>query len=360
MPEKPPRGGQGETEAQGELSPNTEKAKPTVSKQQAKQQAQRPLAPSEVAAEKAAAETLPATVRPVQQAPVPIMPGNLEGLWRLSDALARAKILPDHLTDNGRADYEVIKANVFWVIQCGAELDIPACQAIMGIAIINGRPCVYGDLMIGKVRASGLADYIRETSEGSGDDLVCYCEARRRDTGEVIVRSYSWAEADKVVQRSKRFGDKKLTEKDTYRNYGPRMIAMRARAYCLRDGFSDVLKGIRMADEEEDQAYVSGPVQPLEAPPPRPQPPKAEKAIEGEIVDAPEAEDPEQKRNDYQISAEVLISSLGAAANAEDLDALWDNSLPVYEDLPGDLRRAVLGEYEELRDGLVQSPLAAG
>ena len=355
MPAKPPTAGQGYPEAQGELSPNAEKGKPSVSKQQAKQQAQMPKAPSE-----AAAEQLPATTRHAQQAPVPIMPGNLEGLWRLSDALARAKILPDHLTDNGRADYETVKANVFWVVQCGAELGIPACQAIMGIAIINGRPCVYGDLMIGKVRASGIADYILETSEGSGDDLVCYCETRRSDNGEVIVRSYSWAEADKVVQRSKRFGDKKLTDKDTYQNYGPRMIAMRARAFCLRDAFSDVLKGIRVAEEEEDQAYVSGPAQSLEAPPPRPQPPKAEKAIEGEIVDAPEAEDPAKEPNDYEGVAENLISSFEAVANVEDLDACWENSNPVFEDLPGDLREIVTKKFEELRDGLVQSPLAAG
>ena len=352
MPEKPPRAMQDETEV------DTEKDKPTVSKQQAKQQAQRPNAPSEVASEKAAAETLPVPM--AANVPVPVMPGNLEGLWKLSDALARAKILPDHLTDNGRADLATIKANVFWVIQCGAELNIPACQAIMGIAIINKRPCVYGDLMIGKVRASALVEYILETSEGEGDNLVCYCEAKRRDTGEVIVRSYSWKEADQVVQKTK-FGDKKLTDKDTYRNYGPRMIAIRARAFCLRDGFSDVLKGIRVVEEEEDQAYL-GPVQQIEAPP-RPQPPKTEKAIEGEIVDEAEdtePEDTEPEPNEYQQSADSLIGGLEAAVNVEDLDALWDNSLPVYEDLPGDLRKFVEGKYEELRAGLAQSPLAAG
>ncbi len=343
-------------EAKTELEVAAEKDKPAVSKQQAKQQAQRPKAPSEVAAEKAAAETLPVPVMPAQQMPVPIMPGNLEGLWKLSDALARAKILPDHLTDNGRADLATIKANVFWVIQCGAELNIPACQAIMGIAIINKRPCVYGDLMIGKVRASGLAEYILETSEGAGDDLVCYCEAKRRDTGEVILRSYSWAEADKVVQKSKYGDSKKLTDKDTYKNYGPRMIAMRARAFCLRDGFSDVLKGIRVAEEEEDQAYL-GPVQHNEAPP-RPQPPKAEKAIEGEIVDAPK--DPAQEPSDYEQAAEALISGLEAVVNVDDFDELWDNSIPVYEDLPGDLRKIVFDKRNELRDGLVQSHLAAG
>lgn len=344
-------------EPQTETENTAENEKPTVSKQQAKQQAQRPLAPSEAAAEKAAAEQLPATVKPSPSAMVPIMPGSLEGLWRLSSALAKANILPDHLTDKGRADYETVKANVFWVIQCGAELDIPACQAIMGIAIINGRPCVYGDLMIGKVRASGLAEYILETSEGSGDDLVCYCETRRRDTGEEIVRSYSWAEADKVVQKTK-WGDKKLTDKDTYKNYGPRMIAMRARAYCLRDAYSDVLKGIRAADEEEDQAYL-GPVQRVEAPP-RPQLPKAEKAIEGEVVDAPKAEDPTKEPSDYEQTAEHLISAFEAAVNIQDLGAAWDNSNPVFEDLPGDLREIVTKKFEELRDGFVQNHLAAG
>lgn len=347
-------------EAQTELEIEAESEKPTVSKQQEKQQAQRPKAPSEVAAEKAAAEQLPATVRPTPpSANVPVMPGTLEGLWRLSSALAKANILPKHLTDDGRADYETIKANVFWVIQCGAELDIPACQAIMGIAIINGRPCVYGDLMIGKVRASGLAEYILETSEGEGDDLVCYCETRRKDTGEVIIRSYSWAEADKVVQRSKRFGDKKLTDKDTYQNYGPRMIAMRARAFCLRDAYSDVLKGIRVADEEEDQAYVSGgPVQTLAATPPRPQPPKVEKAIEGEIVD--DGKEPTKEPNDYEGIAEHLISALESVVNVDDFDELWENSVPVYEDLPGDLREIVFEKRNELRDGLVQNHLAAG
>ncbi len=158
-----------------------------------------------------------------------------------------------------------------------------------------------------------------------------------------------------MVQKTK-FGDKKLTDKDTYQNYGPRMIQMRARAFCLRDGFSDILKGIRMTEEEEDQAFV-GPAHVLEAAP-RPEPPKITKPIEGEIVGdgATSGEEP----NDYERMAGTLIMDLEATVNVEDLDELWDNSLPIYEDLPGDQRKIVLDRFDELRDGLSQPSQDAG
>ncbi len=304
-----------------------------------------PASPSQAAAGKELAKPAPTT-------PVPVMPGNLDGLWKLSDALSRAGILPSHLTDDGRAEREVVKANVFWIIQCGAELGIPPTQAIMGMAIINDKPCVYGDLLIGKVRSSGKVTYIEEWIEGKGDDAVAHCKAKRSDTGEVIERRFSWAEAKNVVQHGK-YGDKSLVDKNTWQNYPLRMLQHRARGFCLRDLFADVLHGIRSAEEEEDQAFI-GPEHAKNITP-RPEPAQASEAppvIEWSV----EVETSPEEAHDA--TTNEILNKFEGAVNIEALDTAHDNAKPLIEDLPEDLQELLKGKYEELRAGL--NPLRGG
>ena len=198
-----------------------------------------------------------------QPVPVGLRPTDLDALWRMADALARSPLLPDHLIKNSRERFgwEQIKANVFLCLQYGAEVGIAPMQSIQGIYVINNRPCLWGDALIGVVRASGLCEYIDETTEGNVDDrtsLVAYCETKRSDTGEVIKRDYTWKDAEAA----------KLTNKsDTWGKYPRRMLQMRARSLCLRDAYADVIKGLTVAEELLDHF---GPDRAVDVTPPRP------------------------------------------------------------------------------------------
>ena len=159
-------------------------------------------------------------------------------------------------------------ANVFLAVQMGAEVGLTPMQAIQSIAVINNRPSLWGDGLIGVVRASGVCGFITETIEGEGASRTAWCETRRTDNNETVKRSFSWADAEKA----------NLTGKGPWKSYPNRMLAMRARSWCLRDAYPDVLKGLHSADEladhtgtlvpQGDGSYSVAPAERPKKPPP--------------------------------------------------------------------------------------------
>jgi len=160
---------------------------------------------------------------------------TLNDAWTFANIAFRSQLVPSTLKS---------PAQVLIALQMGMEIGLPPMAAIQNTAVINGRPVLWGDIMIALVRASGKFDEAayEETWEGSGDTLKAVCTVRRLPNGKPIVREFSWAEAKTAG----------LASKDTYKNYPKRMLQNRARAFALRDGFSDVLKGVISAEEAND------------------------------------------------------------------------------------------------------------
>ncbi len=127
-------------------------------------------------------------------------------------------------------------------ILAGLEMGIPPFKAIRSLAVINGKVALYGDALIERVRLSPRCREVAELLNGSGDAAIAICKAVR-DTGEVIERSFSVADAKKANLWGK---------PGPWSQYPWRMLQMRARAFCLRDGFADVIGGISVAEEVQD------------------------------------------------------------------------------------------------------------
>ncbi|MCT6825288.1 hypothetical protein [Bartonella apis] len=133
-------------------------------------------------------------------------------------------------------------------MEAGVELGIPAMASIQSIAIIKGRPCLWGDALIGVVRSSPLCLYVKEWIEGDSDKMIAYCETHRRNEKDPVCRSFS-------VFDAQRAGLWKSKECDSpWWKYPKRMLQMRARAWCLRDVYADILKGVQIREEVEDYA----------------------------------------------------------------------------------------------------------
>lgn len=202
---------------------------------------------------KPATEAKAVAVRP-ERAPVPVRASahgaltveNLDGMWRLANALAKSTAIPKSLVVNG--NQEATTGNIFVAVQMGAEVGIPPMQAVQTIAVINGMPSLWGDGMKAVARMSGVCAYIREgitkdpQNPADHTKWVAWCESERTDTGEKRREEFSWADAMRA----------KLSGKDTYQAYPQRMLGARARAWCLRDLFPDYLKGLRSAEEAID------------------------------------------------------------------------------------------------------------
>lgn len=155
----------------------------------------------------------------------------------LQQAMDFAKLIAD--SDLAPKDYKGKPGNVLIAIQMGAEIGLKPLQALQNIAIINGRPCVWGDAMIGLVQNHPLCEYIHEELKND----TAYCIVKRRGDLEEHVSKFSRDDAKKAGL---------LSKTGTWQQYPDRMLQMRARGFALRDKFADVLKGIAMREEVED------------------------------------------------------------------------------------------------------------
>lgn len=173
---------------------------------------------------------------------------------RFSQMVAKSEFAPK--------DFRGKPESCLLAIQHGAEVGLSPMQALQSIAVINGRPSIWGDAALAVVVASQACDYVFETIEGDGEQMVAVCEAKRKQFGKPVVVRFSVADAKKAGLWGKT---------GPWTQYPKRMLQLRARGFALRDAFPDVLKGMVTAEEAQDYAGDS-PV-PVSRPPALPSPP---------------------------------------------------------------------------------------
>jgi hypothetical protein len=128
-------------------------------------------------------------------------------------------------------------------IMHGLEVGLSPLSALQRIAVINGRPTLWGDGALALVKASGLCEAIEEWIEGDDDDpssWMAICNLIRKHDPVPVERRFSTADA----KRAKLWG-----KSGPWSDYPKRMLQMRARAFALRDAFPDVLGGLYLTEE---------------------------------------------------------------------------------------------------------------
>ncbi len=185
-----------------------------------------------------------------------IVPQDIEQAFRLAQAIASAGMAPQSYAKD---------ANKIMVgILHGMEVGFTPMAALQSIAVINGTPAVWGDGALGLVRASGDLEEFEEAIDGEGDAMIATCKVKRRGESPII-STFSVADAKAAGLWSKA---------GPWKQYPKRMLQMRARGFALRDGFADVLKGLRTVEEvrdiptleaREDGTYAPAPPRPTQA-----------------------------------------------------------------------------------------------
>lgn len=159
-----------------------------------------------------------------------LSPQTFEQALTFCDYLAESDLVPK--------DFKGKPANCLIAIQWGAELGLKPLQALQNLAIINGRPALWGDAVLAIVRASPLCEYVTESDDGN----KATCKVKRRGESEEI-RTFSMDDAKTAGL---------LGKAGPWTQYPKRMRQMRARAFALRDVFTDVLRGMAIAEEIMD------------------------------------------------------------------------------------------------------------
>lgn len=163
-------------------------------------------------------------------------PANLHEALEMAGVLCKSSLIPK--------DFQGNAGNVLVAIQWGMELGLAPMQALQSIAVINGRPSLWGDAVIALCKAHPVCEWVREYEE----DGVAVCVTQRRGDPEPVERRFSMDDA-------KRAG--LLGKAGPWTQYPRRMMQMRARSWCLRDAYPDLLRGMAVAEEQQDRVIVN-------------------------------------------------------------------------------------------------------
>lgn len=191
---------------------------------------------------------------PQQVAPVNVpvkdgvfAPVDLEGVWRLAVILASSNVVPKAYRDK--------PADTFVAISWGMEIGLSHNQALQAIAVIDGKPSIYGDVGLALVRGSGKLEDINEFFEGTfgHDDYTAVCELKRKGEARVHRSPFSIEDA-KLMGKWNEPTSKGYAS--VWMKHPKRMLKWRARWFALRDVFGDVLKGLSIFEEVQDSIDI--------------------------------------------------------------------------------------------------------
>lgn len=159
-----------------------------------------------------------------------LAPQNIEEALKFAEMLSKSTLVPK--------DFQGSAGNILVAVQWGMELGLQPMQSMQNIAVINGRPSLWGDSVIALVKSSPICEYVIEEV----NDNCATCKVKRKGELEQV-RYFTVDDAKKANLWGKQ---------GPWTQYPKRMLQMRARSWALRDVFPDVLRGMPIAEELQD------------------------------------------------------------------------------------------------------------
>jgi len=155
---------------------------------------------------------------------------TMEQAVKVAEMLAKSSLVPKA--------YQGQPANVLVAMAYGESFGMQPLQAMQSVAVVNGMPGLYGDGLLAVCRSCSDWEWMQEAVDGE----TAICTAKRRNEPEVTA-TFSVQDA----KRAQLWG-----KQGPWTQYPMRMLAMRARAFALRNLYADVLRGMGSAEELQD------------------------------------------------------------------------------------------------------------
>ena len=215
-----------------------------------------------------------------------ITPKTVEEAARMAQAVIIGGFAPDSYKVNGVVDPNKVLLGIMAALEAGLQ----PLYGLRQIAIISGRPTIWGDAAMALVQSKNLISDYEEEKIGTPptsadlnkwpDDYGWRVTIKRRGQAGEYVGEFT-------VGMAKRARLWMNAKKVPWLEHPDRMLKIRARAFPLRDGFADALAGLAIREEIEDfdvqdnkHVEIDLTDKPaIEAPPMEPE---AEQADEGE------------------------------------------------------------------------------
>lgn len=259
-----------------------------------------------------------------------IIPRDIDQVWRIAQMIHKADMAPKDFKSAEKVAVAILH---------GAEIGLPPMMALQRIAVINGRPSVWGEAVPGIALATGLVEDWMERVDGDGDLMVATCRVKRKGIKTPAEKTFSVADARKAGLWGKA---------GPWTQYSKRMLTMRARV-AFRDLFADALGGLYIAEEligvdEPRDITPARPIQvassePVSLPPTAPgqkDAPDAATPKDGEIIQAagkrplPPLANSQQETPDQMLA--WIEAKLAGVKEPVDLADVWEaECLPKLE-----------------------------
>jgi hypothetical protein len=208
------------------------------------------------------------TMVPLNDLPIYLRGDTREDVDRVIGDIVEGGMVPrGFIKKDGAPNVPAMRIAIF----NGRTLGYNQLYSIQNQCVINGIPRWYGDAPLARVWSSGMCEDIEEwLDESDPDNPIAHCRCWRRGKKTATERTFSWRDAENAGLTGKGGAD----GKSPWQAYWKRMLQFRARSFCLRDTFTEILSGMPIAEEFTDAAafaqLVEGAVVSGDQAPPRP------------------------------------------------------------------------------------------
>lgn len=172
-----------------------------------------------------------------------LVASNFEEAMKIATMLAGSKLVP--------TQYQGHPEDVLIACSWGESLGLKPLPALNAIAVINGRPQLFGDALKALIMKHGTIEEHWDNEKG-----VWTMTAHRNGHPDV---TWSYGYNDAIAAGHVSYNPQNNTfglgarKSDAWAKNPKRMCQMRCRAFVIRDAFPDVLQGINIEGDGYDE-----------------------------------------------------------------------------------------------------------
>lgn len=201
----------------------------------------------------------PAQLQAMAKAPaIPIVDGRIaprdtEDIWWLAKRALETGLVPKDFRPKNDSPEELraAQSRTFIAMNTAHHLGFDVFMGIHKIAVINGRPALWGEALIALGWKAGMSGFHQWFEDSAGNrlragqiapayaakDILAYCKASRGDS--TLDNSFSFQQAQVAG----------LIGKDTWKSFPHRMMMWKPTGWVLKSLFADRLMGLELAED---------------------------------------------------------------------------------------------------------------
>jgi len=162
-----------------------------------------------------------------------LQPNSMDEAFRMAEMLSGSQMVPKN--------YQGKPQDALVAMMMGSELGLNPIQSLANVAVINGKPAIYGDALLALVQNHPKFGGHEESFDESS--MTASCTVWRKGDSSKHTVTFSQADAKQAGLWGKQ---------GPWAQYPKRMLMWRARGYALRDKFADALGGLITVEEARD------------------------------------------------------------------------------------------------------------